>query len=204
MDRWGNFGWWVTSPPIPVVNVESVMSPSQTRSAPNNCPHRRLSDAYCRRRHSLLGNRLGLKGSRRQLVVLLCAVVPRLRPDLDRRRIRRPGSRFRHRLPPSERPPSTLMVWQVAVDDSMRGHGIAVDAASPLRSREPSRDGGDAHHDQPRQHSVATAVRVGGQARGLRFERRDLFAANAFPDSHEPEDLYMLEPEIPPSRRARA
>ncbi|NED66070.1 diaminobutyrate acetyltransferase, partial [Streptomyces sp. SID10244] len=33
-------------------------------------------------------------------------------------------------------------------------------------------------------------------ARGLRFERRDLFAAEQFPDAHEPEDLYILEPTV--------
>lgn len=94
--------------------------------------------------------------------------------------------------------PSTLMVWQVAVDDEVRGHGIAAKMLHELFDRV-NRQGMVAMHttispdNVPSQRLFASVAKT----RGLRFERRDLFAANAFPDFHEREDLYMLEPEIP-------
>ncbi|WP_074849264.1 diaminobutyrate acetyltransferase [Gordonia westfalica] len=94
--------------------------------------------------------------------------------------------------------PSTLMVWQVAVDDSMRGHGIAGSMLHHLFDRV-NRHGMVAMHTTISPDNIPSQrlFESVAKARGLRFERRDLFAANAFPDSHEPEDLYMLEPEIP-------
>ncbi|GAC54148.1 MULTISPECIES: diaminobutyrate acetyltransferase [Gordonia] len=94
--------------------------------------------------------------------------------------------------------PSTLMVWQVAVDDSMRGHGIAGSMLHHLFDRV-NRLGMVAMHTTISPDNIPSQrlFESVAKARGLRFERRDLFAANAFPDSHEPEDLYMLEPEIP-------
>ncbi|ASR03790.1 diaminobutyrate acetyltransferase [Gordonia rubripertincta] len=94
--------------------------------------------------------------------------------------------------------PSTLMVWQVAVDDSMRGHGVAASMLHHLFDRA-NRHGMVAMHTTISPDNIPSQrlFESVAKARGLRFERRDLFAANTFPDSHEPEDLYMLEPEIP-------
>lgn len=94
--------------------------------------------------------------------------------------------------------PSTVMVWQVAVDDDYRGHGIAGQMLHHLFDRA-NRNGMVAMHTTISPDNVASQrlFESVAKARGLRFERRDLFAANAFPDSHEPEDLYMLEPELP-------
>ncbi|MEO9327711.1 diaminobutyrate acetyltransferase [Gordonia aurantiaca] len=94
--------------------------------------------------------------------------------------------------------PSTLMVWQIAVDDSMRGHGIAASMLHHLFDRV-NRQGVVAMHTtiSPDNTASRRLFESVAKARGLRFERRDLFGANVFPDSHEPEDLYMLEPEIP-------
>ncbi|WP_232719047.1 diaminobutyrate acetyltransferase [Gordonia metallireducens] len=94
--------------------------------------------------------------------------------------------------------PSTLMVWQVAVDDSMRGHGVAGSMLHHLFDRV-NRHGMVAMHTTISPDNIPSQrlFESVAKARGLRFERRDLFAANTFPDSHEPEDLYMLEPEIP-------
>ncbi|WP_439032620.1 diaminobutyrate acetyltransferase [Gordonia terrae] len=94
--------------------------------------------------------------------------------------------------------PSTLMVWQVAVDDDARGHGVAGTMLHRLFDRA-NLQGMVAMHTTISPDNVASQRLFASvaKARGLRFERRDLFAANTFPDSHEPEDLYMLEPEIP-------
>ncbi|GAC69026.1 diaminobutyrate acetyltransferase [Gordonia soli] len=93
--------------------------------------------------------------------------------------------------------PSTIMVWQVAVDDAYRGHGIAATMLHRLLDRT-QRLGVVAMHTTISPDNVASQRLFGSvaSARGLRFERRDLFAVGDFPDAHEPEDLYMLEPEL--------
>lgn len=97
-----------------------------------------------------------------------------------------------------ERDPSTLMVWQVAVDDTYRGHRIAATMLNRLFDRA-QRSGVVAMHTTISPDNIASQrlFESVAQARGLRFDRRDLFAADAFPDAHEPEHLYMLEPDIP-------
>ncbi|AFA73006.1 L-2,4-diaminobutyric acid acetyltransferase EctA [Gordonia polyisoprenivorans VH2] len=94
--------------------------------------------------------------------------------------------------------PSTLMVWQVAVDDAYRGHGIAATMLHRLFDRA-ARRGVVAMHTTISPDNVASQRLFASvaAARGLRFARRDLFAAGDFPDAHEPEDLYLLEPEVP-------
>ncbi|MEE4022681.1 diaminobutyrate acetyltransferase [Gordonia sp. PKS22-38] len=93
--------------------------------------------------------------------------------------------------------PSTLMVWQVAVDDVCRGHGVAGTMLHRLFDR-CQRSGVVAMHTTISPDNVASQrlFESVANARGLRFERRDLFAADQFPDAHEPEDLYLLEPEL--------
>ncbi|MGC4932550.1 diaminobutyrate acetyltransferase [Gordonia sp. DT30] len=94
--------------------------------------------------------------------------------------------------------PSTLMVWQVAVDDTYRGHRIAGTMLHRLFDRVSGR-GAVAMHTTISPDNVASQRLFASvaAARGLGFERRDLFAADDFPDAHEPEDLYLLEPEVP-------
>ncbi|MFW0784627.1 diaminobutyrate acetyltransferase [Gordonia sp. CPCC 206044] len=93
--------------------------------------------------------------------------------------------------------PSTVMVWQVAVDDAYRGHGIAATMLHRLLDRT-QRSGVVAMHTTISPDNVASQRLFASvaAARGLNFERRDLFAADSFPDAHEPEDLYLLEPDI--------
>ncbi|MGK2319835.1 diaminobutyrate acetyltransferase [Gordonia rhizosphera] len=93
--------------------------------------------------------------------------------------------------------PSTLMIWQVAVDDSCRGHGIAATMLHHLFDRV-RRSGVVAMHTTISPDNVASQRLFSSvaQRRGLRFERRDLFAAEQFADSHADEDLYLLEPEL--------
>ncbi|RPA12604.1 diaminobutyrate acetyltransferase [Gordonia sp. OPL2] len=93
--------------------------------------------------------------------------------------------------------PSTLMVWQVAVDDDYRGHGIAGTMLHRLFDRG-QRSGVVAMHTtiSPDNTASQRLFESVAQRRGLRFERRDLFGEGQFPDSHEPEDLYILEPDL--------
>ncbi|MBD1321647.1 diaminobutyrate acetyltransferase [Gordonia hankookensis] len=93
--------------------------------------------------------------------------------------------------------PSTIMVWQVAVDDNYRGHGIAGTMLHRLLDRT-QRSGVVAMHTtiSPDNAASQRLFESVADARGLRFERRDLFAAEQFPGAHEPEDLYILEPTV--------
>lgn len=91
--------------------------------------------------------------------------------------------------------PSVLMVWQVAVDDSYRGHGIAGTMLHQLLDRT-APDGVTAMHTTISPDNAASQRLFESVAhkRGMRFSRRDLFPATVFPDAHQPEDLYLLEP----------
>lgn len=93
--------------------------------------------------------------------------------------------------------PSTVMVWQVAVDSEFRGHGIAATLLHRLFDRM-QRKGVVAMHTTISPDNVASQRLFESVAhgRGLRFARRDLFSANDFPDSHLPEELYILEPQV--------
>lgn len=93
--------------------------------------------------------------------------------------------------------PSTIMVWQVAVDDAFRGRGIAATLLHNLFDRV-QRHGVVAMHTtiSPDNTASQRLFESVARARGLHFARRDLFSAGDFPDSHLPEDLYILEPVI--------
>lgn len=88
--------------------------------------------------------------------------------------------------------PDTLVVWQVAVDAEQRGKRIAglmldglLDRLAPTVSRmETTISPGN---------SASIALFSGtASRRGLQITSEPLFAPADFPDSHEPEDLYIL------------
>ena len=91
--------------------------------------------------------------------------------------------------------PSVLMVWQVAVDDRLRGRGVAARMLNHLLD-------GVAPGGASRLHTTISPDNTASQAlfaavakqRGLTLSRRPLFAATDLGDGHEPEDLYILEP----------
>ena len=91
--------------------------------------------------------------------------------------------------------PSTLMVWQVAVDNDYRGQRIAARMLHQLMDRL-APEGVTAMHTTISSDNAASQRLFESVAasRGLQFTRRDLFAPELFPDSHQPEDLYLLEP----------
>lgn len=88
--------------------------------------------------------------------------------------------------------PDTLMVWQVAVDADQRGKGIAgrllggvLDRLAPAVTRMETTISPD------NAASIALFTRT-AETRGLEITAERLFAPADFPDSHEPEDLYVL------------
>ncbi|MBB4136004.1 diaminobutyrate acetyltransferase [Gordonia humi] len=88
-----------------------------------------------------------------------------------------------------------LMVWQVAVDADQRGKAIAGTMLCELFKRcAPS--GVTAIHTTISPDNAASQRLFAGAARslGLDFTRESFFEAELFGDSHEPEDLYRLEP----------
>ncbi len=191
-----NFRRYMTSP-TRVVNVECVMSPSQTRTAPTTTlavDYRTPTVDDGTRLWEIASDSKVLDVNSSYSYVLWCHdfAATSIVAEVDGRAV---GFVTGYRR---QSDPSTLMVWQVAVDDEVRGHGIAATMLHELFDRA-NRQGMVAMHTTISPDNIPSQRLFGSvaKARGLRFERRDLFPANAFPDSHEPEDLYMLEPEIP-------
>ena len=88
--------------------------------------------------------------------------------------------------------PDTVVVWQVAVDAEQRGRRIAgqmldglLDRLTPGVSRMETTISPD--------NAASIALFTGtANRRGLQITSEPLFAPADFPDSHEPEDLYIL------------
>lgn len=90
--------------------------------------------------------------------------------------------------------PDTLMVWQVAVDADQRGKGIAGRLLSGLLDRlAPTVTRMETTISPGNAASIALFTRT-AETRGLEITAERLFAPADFPDSHEPEDLYVLAP----------
>ncbi|WP_182346842.1 diaminobutyrate acetyltransferase [Tomitella gaofuii] len=89
--------------------------------------------------------------------------------------------------------PDTLMVWQVATDESQRGKGVAGRMLSGLLDRL-APDGVTRLETTISPDNTASQALFTGVARrrGVGIRQEDLFPADAFPDSHEPEDLYII------------
>jgi L-2,4-diaminobutyric acid acetyltransferase len=93
--------------------------------------------------------------------------------------------------------PDTLLVWQVAVDESHRGRGLAAALLDGLVARTAAERGPTV---------VETTITPGNTAserlftsfaerHGARLEREVLFDAGLFPDGpHDPEVLYRIGP----------
>lgn len=181
------------TPPKRVVNVANVMSPSlASMSSPAltvSCRMPARSDAT--RLWEIAADSAVLDVNSSYSYVLWCHdfAATSIVAEVDGRPI---GFVTGYRRP-SE--PSTLMVWQVAVDDSHRGHGIAATMLHQLLDHVES-------SWMTALHTTISPDNVGSQRlfasvardRGLRLTRRELFGASDFPDSHEREDLYLLEP----------
>ncbi|MDV6011936.1 diaminobutyrate acetyltransferase [Haloechinothrix sp. LS1_15] len=93
----------------------------------------------------------------------------------------------------------TVMVWQVAVDASQRGEGLAGRLLDDLFTRVTAQG----------VRYLATTVTPDNEASLAMFRSfaarwnaemtgRELFAASDFPEPHEPEDEYVIGPLAPP------
>lgn len=91
--------------------------------------------------------------------------------------------------------PDTLFVWQVAVDESQRGKGLAgamLDGLlDSLAAQSVSRLETTVSPDNPASIAMFTAL---ARRRGTQITKENLFDANDFPDAHEPEELYTVGP----------
>lgn len=88
--------------------------------------------------------------------------------------------------------PGTLMVWQVAVDESQRGRGLAAAMLDELAHRA----GAD------RVETTITADNAASnrlftrfaERHGADFDREPLFTPDLYPDGHDTEYLYRIGP----------
>lgn len=93
--------------------------------------------------------------------------------------------------------PDTLLVWQVAVDGTYRGRGLAATLVDGLASRVVRERGVTTLEttispDNTASQRLFTSF---AERRGARLEREVLFDTAVFPDGpHEPEVLYRIGP----------
>ncbi|WP_030105138.1 diaminobutyrate acetyltransferase [Actinoalloteichus caeruleus] len=96
--------------------------------------------------------------------------------------------------------PDTIMVWQVAVDERHRGRGLAGGMLRELVDRVTHT--GVRYLETTITPDNTASIRLFtalARNRGTELERRELFPADSFPDSHEGEDLYRIGPFRPAS-----
>ncbi|WP_395106859.1 diaminobutyrate acetyltransferase [Actinomadura sp. SCN-SB] len=89
----------------------------------------------------------------------------------------------------------TFFVWQVAVDPSFRGRGVARRMLDALGDRLAPR--GHTYMEAtvtPDNTASARMFESFARARGCPLERTPLFGAEHFPEGHEPEELFRIGP----------
>ncbi|GAA4414320.1 diaminobutyrate acetyltransferase [Actinokineospora soli] len=94
--------------------------------------------------------------------------------------------------------PATVVVWQIAVDSSQRGKGLAGALLDHLVERLAER-GVRWLETTITPDNTASIALFDALARrwGARREATALFAADAFPDDHDREDLHRIGPLLP-------
>lgn len=89
--------------------------------------------------------------------------------------------------------PDVLMVWQVAVDADQRGAGIAARMLTDLFERVRAAGVTSLHTTISPDNIGSQRLFAAAAAKlGLHIRSEPLFAADVFPDAHQPEDLYIL------------
>lgn len=94
--------------------------------------------------------------------------------------------------------PETLLVWQVAVDASHRGAGVAGKLLNHLVDR--LTPGGVRYLETTISADNAASIKLFSrlaQSRRTEITSRELFPADLFPDAHLGEDLYRIGPFTP-------
>ncbi len=89
--------------------------------------------------------------------------------------------------------PETLMVWQVAVDDSYRGRGIAGRMLDALVDRVEDARWMETTITDDNAASIGLFSKFADR-RDASLDRTDLFGTGHFPDDHDPERLYRIGP----------
>ncbi|MGH3860796.1 diaminobutyrate acetyltransferase [Actinokineospora sp.] len=92
------------------------------------------------------------------------------------------------------RRPDTVVVWQIAVDESQRGSGLGGRLLDHLMARVAAQG---AYHLETT-ITPGNAASVGlfaslAKRHDARLRRTELFGAEQFPDEHEAEDLYRID-----------
>ncbi|RVW05515.1 diaminobutyrate acetyltransferase [Rhodococcus xishaensis] len=92
--------------------------------------------------------------------------------------------------------PATLFVWQVAVDEEHRGHGLAGRMLTSLMDHVALQGvwALETTISPDNAASIALFTSV-AHRRGCTITRQELFSPKDFPDSHESEDLYIISPQ---------
>ncbi|CRK54037.1 L-2,4-diaminobutyric acid acetyltransferase [Rhodococcus sp. RD6.2] len=89
--------------------------------------------------------------------------------------------------------PSTLFVWQVAVDESARGHGVAAamlnELLDHLSHQGITRLETTISPDNGASIAMFTSL---ARHRYTTITKRELFTPSHFPDAHESEELYII------------
>jgi L-2,4-diaminobutyric acid acetyltransferase len=91
--------------------------------------------------------------------------------------------------------PDTLVVWQIAVDASQRGGGVAAKLLGHLMDRVLAR--GVRYLETTITADNTASIKLFSalaRDRGVRLECDELFPPDLFPDAHEGEDLYRIGP----------
>jgi L-2,4-diaminobutyric acid acetyltransferase len=89
--------------------------------------------------------------------------------------------------------PNTLVVWQVAADESVRGRGVAGDMLDMLFDGVPGADHLEATITPDNRRSIALFTGFANR-RSARVERSELFGSDLLGAGHEPEILYRIGP----------
>ncbi|QGK68499.1 diaminobutyrate acetyltransferase [Allosaccharopolyspora coralli] len=99
--------------------------------------------------------------------------------------------------------PDTVVVWQVAVDSSQRGRGVASKLLAHLLDRMIPR--GVRYLETTITADNDASIKLftaAARDRGTEIVRSELFAAELFPDAHLGEDLYRVGPFAEAAARA--
>ncbi|MFR9749611.1 diaminobutyrate acetyltransferase [Nocardia sp. 004] len=93
--------------------------------------------------------------------------------------------------------PDTVFVWQIAVDQSQRGRGVAAQLLHTLLNSVAAQGVSvlETTISPDNAASIALFTSV-AEAREAKLSKRPLFEAGDFPDGHEPEELYHIAPTV--------
>ncbi|MFC9434017.1 diaminobutyrate acetyltransferase [Nocardia sp. NPDC057030] len=91
--------------------------------------------------------------------------------------------------------PDTVFVWQVAVDRAQKGKGIGARLLHTLLDNVAAQGVSQLETTISPDNAASIALFSSvARRRDARITKRPLFDAGVFPDSHAPEDLYLIAP----------